>query len=73
MTIPSSGGNAAAVINFAPDLLAIKDAAARVGLAPSTMYAWACSDGRPDFFIKIGKRWKVSAIRLERYLHGESA
>jgi excisionase family DNA binding protein len=53
-----------------PDLITVREAAGRAGVSYRTLYRWLERDDRPDFFVKIGCRWKVSVPRLEQYLHG---
>ena len=52
------------------DLISIPEAARRIGLHAETLYR-LCRSGQFSPAIQIGKRWRVSVPRLERYLHGE--
>jgi excisionase family DNA binding protein len=51
------------------DLISIPEAARRLGLHAETLYR-LCRKGQFSPAIQIGKRWRVSVPRLERYLHG---
>ena len=53
-----------------PDLISVPDAAARLGLHADTLYR-LCRNGQFPPAIQIGKRWRVSVPKLERYLHGD--
>lgn len=53
-----------------PDLISIPEAARRLGLCPETLYRLSRS-GQFVPAVKIGKSWRVSVPRLERFLHGE--
>lgn len=54
-----------------PDLLTIPQAAKRLGIATVTAYRMAEKGEFPGAF-KVGRHWRVSVIRLERHMHGES-
>jgi excisionase family DNA binding protein len=56
---------------LAPDLITVPQAAARLGLAPNTVYAMAKSPERPEWLLQLGRSYRVSVPRLERWLHGE--
>ena len=51
------------------DLISIPEAARRLGLHAETVYR-LCRRGEFSPAIQIGRRWRVSVPRLERYLHG---
>jgi len=53
------------------DLISIPEAALRIGLHADTLYR-LCRRGQFPPAIQIGRRWRVSVPRLERYLHAES-
>lgn len=52
------------------DILTVPEAAERLGIARTTLWRWIRAGGVP-FVIQVGQRTRVSAPRLERYLHGE--
>ncbi len=52
------------------DLISVPETARRVGLHADTLYR-LCRTGQFSPAIRIGRRWKVSVPRLERYLHGD--
>jgi excisionase family DNA binding protein len=54
----------------ATDLISIPEAARRLGLHAETVYR-LCRRGEFSPAIQIGRRWRVSVPRLERYLHGD--
>ncbi|MGP8063342.1 MAG: helix-turn-helix domain-containing protein [Acidimicrobiales bacterium] len=51
------------------DLISVPEAARHLGLHAETLYR-LCRRGQFSPAIQIGKRWRVSVPRLERYLHG---
>ncbi len=55
-----------------PDLLTIPQAAARLGVTPTTAYRLAERDELPGAF-KVGSHWRVSVKRLEEFKHGDLA
>lgn len=55
-----------------PDLLTIPQAAARLGVSPDTAYAMARDGELPGAF-RVRGQWRVSAVRLDRHIHGESS
>ena len=59
-------------IPLPPDLLTVPQAAARLGISLATAYRLA-SSGRLPGAIKIGSHYRVSVVRLERFLHGEQS
>ena len=52
------------------DLLSIPETARRIGVHPDTLYR-LCRTGQFPPAIQIGRGWRVSAPRLDRYLHGD--
>lgn len=56
----------------AADLITVTEAARRVGLHPDTLYG-LCRAGQFPPAIRLGRRWRVSVPRLERFLHGEAS
>lgn len=57
-----------------PDLLSIEGACIRIGVSKQHGYQLAKEGNFPgDAAIRIGKTWRVSVPKLERYLHGEVA
>lgn len=53
-----------------PDLITIPQAARRLGIASKTAYELAARGELPGAF-RLGRRWRVSVIRLEKHIHGE--
>jgi excisionase family DNA binding protein len=51
------------------DLISVPEAARRIGMHVDTLYRLARTDQFPPA-IQIGRQWRVSVPRLERYLHG---
>jgi excisionase family DNA binding protein len=57
-----------------PDLLTIPQAAERLGITRVTAYRLAEHGEFPgSAAFKVGRHWRVSVIRLERFMHGEPA
>ena len=56
-----------------PDLITLPAAGRRLGLSDNTMYRMASSAERPEWIIQLGRSYRVSVPRLERYLHGTPA
>jgi excisionase family DNA binding protein len=52
------------------DLLSIPEAARRIGVHADTLYR-LCRTGQFPPAIQIGRGWRVSVPRLDRYLHGD--
>ena len=52
------------------DLLSIPETARRIGVHPDTLYR-LCRTGQFPPAIQIGRGWRVSVPRLDRYLHGD--
>lgn len=55
----------------AADLISVADAAGVVGVHPDTLYR-LCRSGQFPPALQIGRQWRVSVPRLERFLHGEA-
>ena len=53
-----------------PDLISVPEAERHVGLHADTLYR-LCRSGKFPPALQIGARWRVSVLRLERYLHGD--
>jgi excisionase family DNA binding protein len=53
----------------AVDLLSIPETARRIGVHADTLYR-LCRTGQFPPAIQIGRGWRVSVPRLDRYLHG---
>ena len=53
------------------DLISVADAAELVGVHPDTLYR-LCRSGQFEPAISIGRQWRVSVPRLERFLHCEA-
>lgn len=53
------------------DLISVAEAAHRVGVHRDTLYGLCRASQFPPA-IKIGRLWRVSVPRLERFLHGEA-
>jgi excisionase family DNA binding protein len=53
-----------------PDIISISEAARRIGIHTDTLYRLARQGQFPPA-IKIGRRWRVSVPRLQRFLHGD--
>jgi excisionase family DNA binding protein len=51
------------------DLLSIPETARRIGVHADTLYR-LCRTGQFPPAIQIGRGWRVSVPRLDRYLHG---
>ena len=51
-------------------LLSIPETARRIGVHPDTLYR-LCRTGQFPPAIQIGRGWRVSVPRLDRYLHGD--
>ncbi len=62
----------AELVDIAPDLLTIPQAARRLGISPDTLYRW-CRAGTFEPAIRLGSHYRVSVPRLDRYLHGEAS
>jgi len=60
------------VIPMSPDLISIPEAARRLGIHADTLYRLSRT-GRFPPAIQIGRRWRVSVPRLERFLHQQDA
>ena len=56
----------------AADLISMADAAELVGVHRDTLYRLARTGQFPPA-LQIGRQWRVSRPRLERFLHGEAA
>jgi len=56
-----------------PDLLTVPAAARRLGISPNTLYRLASSDEAPEWVVRIGRTIRISAPRLDRFLHGDVA
>jgi excisionase family DNA binding protein len=54
------------------DLISIPEAAALIGLHVDTLRR-LCRTGQFPPALQIGRQWRVSVPRLQRYLHGETA
>jgi excisionase family DNA binding protein len=54
------------------DLISISDAAELVGVHKDTLFRLART-GNFEPAIRVGRQWRVSVPRLERFLHGELA
>ena len=52
------------------DLLSIPETARRIGVHADTLYR-LCRTGQFPPAIQIGRVWRVSVPRLDRYLHGD--
>ena len=52
------------------DLLSIPETARRIGVHADTLYR-LCRTGQFPPAIQIGRGWRVSVPRLDRYLHGD--
>jgi len=55
----------------AADLISMADAADLVGVHKDTLYRLARSGQFPPA-LQIGRQWRVSVPRLERFLHGNA-
>jgi excisionase family DNA binding protein len=51
------------------DLLSVPETARRIGVHADTLYR-LCRTGQFPPAIQIGRGWRVSVPRLDRYLHG---
>lgn len=55
--------------------MTIPEAAEYLGVTRAAVYGWI-RRGDPiahDAMIQVGRKWRVSRRRLERYLHGEAS
>jgi excisionase family DNA binding protein len=52
------------------DLLSVPETARRIGVHADTLYR-LCRTGQFPPAIQIGRGWRVSVPRLDRYLHGD--
>jgi len=53
-----------------PFLISIAEAARRLGISQSTLNDQH-QKGKAPFVVIVGRRKRVSTVRLERYLHGQ--
>lgn len=54
-----------------PHLIGMPEAAGRLGISPVTAMRLAARGQFPgDAAKRVGRRWVVSVVRLETYLHG---
>jgi excisionase family DNA binding protein len=55
-----------------PDLATLAEAAVELGISYQTAKQLAAAGRFPgDAAVRVGGQWRVSRIRLNRYLHGE--
>jgi excisionase family DNA binding protein len=56
-----------------PDLITLPEAARRLGLSENTIRRMASGSERPEWVLQLGRSYRVSVPRLERFLHGEAS
>jgi hypothetical protein len=57
-----------------PDLITLPASAVRLGISEKTAQRLARAGKFPGgAAIQIGRQWRVSVVKLERFLHGEPA
>lgn len=54
-----------------PDLLTVPQAAQRLGIGANLAYRMAEAGELPGAF-RVGRHWRVSVVRLERFINGEA-
>jgi excisionase family DNA binding protein len=64
------GAASTALTDGSVDLLSIPETARRIGVHADTLYR-LCRTGQFPPAIQIGRGWRVSVPRLNRYLHGD--
>lgn len=64
------GAASTALTDGSVDLLSIPETARRIGVHADTLYR-LCRTGQFPPAIQIGRGWRVSVPRLDRYLHGD--
>lgn len=60
------------VTQMPPDLLTIPQAAERLGISRTSAWRRAKAGELPGAF-KIGALWRVSVVKLDRFIHGDTA
>jgi len=63
------GAASTALTDGSVDLLSFPETARRIGVHADTLYR-LCRTGQFPPAIQIGRGWRVSVPRLDRYLHG---